>query len=180
MITIPETIWAAMLAEFARNKKEVEQVCYFDGVTVGDVGIVTTLTIPNAALETGRFHVSPDAMSEAGKHLRALRFRRLAQVHTHPSEWTGHSQWDNEWAYSQLPGAVSIVLPHFGRRQPRLENAGVHLRTNAGWRQLSPGEVMQHLRLVPGLLDFRRIHEPARIEPARKRSWWSVLAFWKR
>jgi hypothetical protein len=179
MITIPETIWASMLSEFAKEKLQVEQVCYLDGVTVEDGGIVTTMTIPNAKLESGRFHVVPDAMNEAGKHLRALRFRRLAQVHTHPTEWTGHSPWDNEWAYSQLPGAISIVLPHFGRTQPRLEQAGVHLRSSAGWRQLTPPEVQLHLRLVPSVLDFRRIHESAHIEPARKRSWWSFFAFWK-
>ncbi len=179
MITIPDTIWSNMLAELAKEKRRVEQVCYFDGVVLEEGGVVTTMTIPRAKLEAGRFHVAPDAMSEAGKHLRALRFRRLAQVHTHPTEWTGHSPWDNEWAYSQLPGAISIVLPHFARRQPRLEQAGVHLRLDAGWRQLSPQEVSQHIRLIPGILDFRRTNESARIQPARKRSWRSVFTFWK-
>jgi len=179
MITIPDTIWSNMLAEFAKEKRRVEQVCYFDGVQFEESGVVTTMTIPRAKLEAGRFHVEPDAMSEAGKHLRALRFRRLAQVHTHPTEWTGHSPWDNEWAYSQLPGAISIVLPHFARRHPRLEQAGVHLRLAAGWRQLSSQEVSQHLRLIHGILDFRRTNEPARIQPARKRSWRSVFTFWK-
>ncbi len=179
MITIPETIWASMLAEFGKEKRQVEQVCYLDGVMVEDGGVVTTMTIPSAILEPGRFHVVPEAMNQAGKHLRALRLRRLAQVHTHPTEWTGHSQWDNEWAYSQLPGAISIVLPHFARTKPRLEQTGVHLRTSAGWRQLSPQEVLLHLRLVPGVLDFRRTYETARIESARKRSWWSFFTFWK-
>ncbi len=178
MITIPDTIWTTMLAEFAKEKRQVEQVCYFDGMLLEHSGVVTTMTIPRAKLEVGRFQVAPDAMSEAGKHLRALRFRRLAQVHTHPTEWTGHSPWDNEWAYSQLPGAISIVLPHFARRQPGLEQAGVHLRLDAGWRQLSPQEVPLQLRLIPGVLDFRRTNEPARIQPARKRSWRSVFTFW--
>jgi hypothetical protein len=168
-----------MLAEFAAEKRRVEQVCYFDGVAIDGGGIVTTMVIPRAKLEAGRFHVEPDAMSQAGRHLRAHRLRRLAQVHTHPTEWTGHSPWDNAWAYSQLPGAISIVLPHFGSTKPTLEQVGVHLRTGAGWKELSPAELQQHLRLVPGVLDFRRKDEPVRIEPARKRSWWSVLAFWK-
>jgi hypothetical protein len=180
MITIPETLWETMLAEFAKDRRSVEQVCYFDGVLLGESGVVTTMTIPCAKLEAGRFHVHPDAMSEAGKHLRRLKLRRLAQVHTHPAEWTGHSMWDNEWAYSQLPGALSIVLPHFGRTRTPLEQAGVHLRSSSGWRQLACEEVPLHLRLVPGILNFRRTHEPARVEPARRRSWWSFLAFWKR
>jgi hypothetical protein len=179
VITIPEYLWASMLDEFAKERREVEQVCYFDGVSMDGGGIVTTMTIPRAKLEAGRFHVEPAAMSEAGKHLRAHRLRRLAQVHTHPAEWTGHSRWDNDWAYSQLRGAISIVLPHFGRTKTRLEQVGVHLRTGAGWKQLSPNEVQLHLRLVPAVLDFRRRDEPVRIESARKRPWWSVLAFWK-
>jgi hypothetical protein len=180
MITIPESVWTHMLTEFAKEARQVEQVCYFDGVSHEGGGSVTSLTIPNARLEAGRFQVQPEAMSEAGKHLRAYRLRRFAQVHTHPTEWTGHSPWDNQWAYSQLPGAISIVLPHFGRTRPALEQAGVHLRTDAGWKQLSSNEVQQHLRLVPDILDFRRKHEPAHIEPARKRPWWSILALWKR
>ncbi len=180
MITIPETLWERMLTEFAKEGRAVEQVCYFDGVLLGDSGVVTTMTIPCAKLEAGRFHVPPEAMSEAGKHLRRFKLRRLAQVHTHPAEWVGHSAWDDEWAYSQLPGAMSIVLPHFGRTRPRLDQAGVHLRSTAGWRQLSHDDLLAHVRLVPGVLDFRRTHEPKRIEPPRKRPWWSFLAFWQR
>jgi hypothetical protein len=179
VITIPENLWLGMLTELSTEKRQVEQVCYFDGVLIDNAGVVTTMTIPHAKLEVGRFHVEPKAMNEAGKHLRAHRLRRLAQVHTHPTEWTGHSPWDNEWAYSQLPGAISIVLPHFGRTRPRLEQAGVHLRSSAGWRQLTLNEVPQYLRLVPGVLDFRRTNEPARIKSARRRPWWSVFAFWQ-
>jgi hypothetical protein len=180
LITIPESLWEDMQSQFCKEMRLVEQVCYLDGVLTGDIGVVTTITIPCAKLEAGRFHVLPDAMSAAGKHLRSFRLRRLAQVHTHPSDWTGHSAWDDEWAYSQVPGAISIVLPNFGRERPGLNLAGVHLRTEEGWRQLSPEELPQYVRLVPGILDFRIPHETARIEPARRRSWWSALAFWKR
>ena len=180
MITIPESFWGAMLEEFMKEKRRVEQVCYLDGVLFGDDGAVTTMTVPSAVLESGRFHVTPEAMSEAGKHLRRYKLRRLAQVHTHPTHWVGHSRWDDEWAYSQLPGALSIVLPQFARSRPPLEQSGVHLRSTAGWRQLSPEEIPLHVRLVPGLLDFRRVHEPARVEPPRGRSWKSLLAFWRR
>lgn len=180
MITIPESLWNSMLDELARETRRVEQVCYLDGVVLGDDGAVTTVTIPNALLEAGRFRVEPGAMSEAGKHFRKLGLRRLAQVHTHPTDWLDHSRWDDEWAYSQLPGAISIVLPHFGRTRPILGQTGVHLRMDGGWRRLSPDQVPTYVRLVPGLIDFRRNHEPAHIEPTRERPWWSVLAFWRR
>ena len=127
MITIPECFWSRMLDEFSKDTRQVEQVCYFDGVVVDTSGVVTTLTFPRADNHAGRFNVSAEAMSEAGKHLRQYRLRRLAQVHTHPTEWTGHSPWDDELAYSQMPGAISIVLPQFGRSRPSLQDAGCHL-----------------------------------------------------
>jgi hypothetical protein len=187
VITIPECLWSKMLDEFATEPRQVEQICYFDGVPTeadGCAGVATTLTIPQARLEAGLFQVEPEAMSQAGKHLRALRLRRFAQVHTHPTDWTGHSPWDDEWAYSKLPGAISIVLPHFARSRPILADAGVHLSTRFGWQQLAPDEVVRHVRVVPSMMDFRpqhrSEHEQPRIEPPRRRSRWAALAFWRR
>jgi len=189
MITIPETIWTRMLDEFEGEARAVEQVAYFDGIMVEDaeriVAVVTTLTIPDATLEAGRFQVSPEAMSQAGKHFRQLRMQRLVQVHTHPSAWVGHSPWDDQYAYSQAAGAISIVLPDFARNRPTIEQAGVHLRTRKGWHQLSEEQKKQLIRVVPGYLDFRK-HEPKPITnqstsifTPRGRRWWHALAFWR-
>jgi hypothetical protein len=100
-------------------------VCYFDGIRLGDDGVVLTLTIPNAKLFPDHFEVSPDAMSQAGKHLRRFQMKRLLQVHTHPSDWVGHSAWDDAKAYSQMAGALSVVLPSHARARPKLEQSGV-------------------------------------------------------
>ncbi len=51
MITIPIFFWRAMLSRFAAAPKRVEQVGYFDGYELGDHGVVTTTTIPEARLE---------------------------------------------------------------------------------------------------------------------------------
>src|SRR5438105_998999 len=109
MITIPDCMWELLLDEFAVEARQVEQVGYFDGVPFDVGGVVTTVTIPDADLRPRFFDVSPSAMSQAGKHFRAFRLVRLAQVHTHPEAWTGHSPHDDQRAYSQLEGALSIV-----------------------------------------------------------------------
>jgi hypothetical protein len=101
------------------------------------------------------FQVPAEGMSAAGKHLRAHRLRRLAQVHTHPGEWTGHSPHDDERAYSQRPGAISIVLPNYARTMPTLAEAGVHVRGEDSWRELGPREVNAFVRVVPSLIDLR-------------------------
>jgi len=184
MITIPETLWNRMLDEFQQERREVEQVAYLDGIVFEDaektVGVATTLTIPDAALEPGRFQVSAGAMSQAGKHFRSCGMQRLAQVHTHPTDWVGHSGWDDQWAYSQAIGALSIVLPHLARTRLNLAHAGVHLRTREGWRQLSEAEKSRRLRIVPGYLDFRKqSHERENIVPSRRKRWWHSFAFWR-
>ena len=182
MISIPELLWERMLDEFARRKQPVEQVCYFDGIRFGDDGVVLALTIPNAKLFRDHFEVSPDAMSQAGKHLRRFQIKRLLQVHTHPSDWVGHSAWDDAKAYSQMEGALSVVLPSHARARPRLEHSGVHLRTQEGWIQLSHQRVGEMISIVPSHFDFRNdlenTCERPNIEPPRSRPWWSFLAFW--
>jgi hypothetical protein len=183
VITIPEYLWERMLDEFARRKRAVEQVCYFDGVRCGEDGVVVALTVPNAQLFADHFEVSPDAMSQAGKHLRRYQMRRLAQVHTHPGPWVGHSPWDDAKAYSQLDGALSLVLPNHARARPRLEEAAVHRRGVPGWEQLTTQAAAEVIRIVPSYLDFRadmkESHERPNIQPPRKRPWWSVFALWK-
>lgn len=185
MIIIPATTWDRLFDEFGRDPREVEQVCYLDGVVVGTVGVVTTITIPNAQLSEGRFQVLAVEMSKAGGHLRRHQLVRLAQVHTHPTEWVGHSAWDDMHAYSQLVGAVSIVLPVFGRTRCTLMDAGVHLRSAAGWRQVPVYELSDLARVVPALVDLRPAPDGGlatneqRVQPTQRRSWWKALAFWR-
>jgi hypothetical protein len=120
-------------------------------------------------------------MSEAGKHLREFGLRRLAQVHTHPNAWTGHSDVDDDRAYSQIPGATSIVLPDYGRRTGKLNSAGVHYRTETCWRELTPDEIREVVRVVPSNFDFRKTNEQdAHFRSSRRYPWRQILAFWRR
>jgi len=154
MITIPTCHWRAMMRRFAAATKRVEQVGYFDGYELGDHGIVTTITIPEARLERGYFEVSPEAMSAAGKHLRQLGQVRLAQVHTHPGTWVDHSEHDDERAYSQRAGSLSIVLPNYARGGVFLEDCGIHVREEDDWRMLSPEEYESYLQILPAMFVF--------------------------
>jgi hypothetical protein len=154
MIFIPDLIWNKMLQEFRRRWRRVEQVAYLDGIEFRDVGIVTTLTFPNARLGRGNFSISAASMSEAGQHLDQLV--RLAQVHTHPSEWVGHSEIDDELAYSHHDGAVSIVLPNYGKSDFSISDLGVHICQAKNWRELSGSEKKDFLQFIPSFFDYRK------------------------
>jgi superfamily I DNA/RNA helicase len=87
-------------------------------------------------------------------------------------------------AYSQLDGAMSLVLPNHARARPLFEQAGVHVRTPERWEQLTPDAAAAAVRVVPSYFDFRtdmeQPNERPNIQPPRKRPWWAFFAFWKR
>jgi len=156
MIILTELIWDSLLNEFQWPRTRVERVAYIDGVQCGDSQIATTLTFPNAAMQPAYFTVSAAAMSEAGKHFRRFGMERLIQAHTHPGPLVEHSPFDDENAYSQLDGSVSIVIPNHARHRPDLTDCGIHIREPEGWRLLCAKEIERYIRLIPGCLDFRR------------------------
>ena len=156
MIVLSQLIWQTLLDEFRWPRSAVERVAYIDGLTCGEIRIATTLTLPNAEMYPTHFTVSGEAMSEAGRHFRRFDMERLAQVHTHPTRDVRHSPFDDENAYSQMDGAVSIVLPYHARRRPELNECGVHVRDHRGWCQLNVHVIERVIRILPGCLDFRR------------------------
>jgi hypothetical protein len=165
-VLIPDHVWSQVLAELARHGPQVERVAYLDGYLIDDTGypdvtrdrrnaIVTSIVLPRAELTPGNYHVPASAMSQAGQHLRLQRMTRLAQLHTHGNDWVGHSPVDDAYAYSQQPGAISIVLPYHGRRAPQLHDCGVHVRQPSGWKCLADSAIDDYVRIVPTIYDHR-------------------------
>ena len=154
MILIPDFIWNKMLQEFRRRWRRVEQVAYLDGMEFGKAGVVTTLTFPDATLGRGYFSVSSEAMDEAGQHLVPLI--RLAQVHTHPTNWVGHSEADDDLAYSHHDGAVSIIIPNYGKSDFSQDELGVLRCQDKCWRELSNSEKKAFLQFIPSYFDYRK------------------------
>ena len=178
MIVIPESAWAALLDEFARVVPGVERVAFLDGVREGTVGVVTTITIPNADLHPGYYDVSAEAMSRAGQHFRVHQLARLAQVHTHGGAGCHHSPRDDAKAYSLRDGAVSIVLSHHASTRPRPHDAVVHVRRGGMWVALTRAEATSVIRVVPSLLDFRNprwIMSPAATKTTWPGAWRRLL-----
>jgi hypothetical protein len=165
MIAVPDRCWDLALDLLLVPKGDVERVVFLDGVVAGAGGVVTTVVAPDADLHASHYDISARQMSAAGKHLRANRLRRIAQVHTHGFAWVGHSRRDDEMAYSNEDGALSIVVPFHARKRPRLTDCGIHRCEGGRWRRLIESEVATELRVVPGVLDLR---EGLQDVPARR------------
>jgi hypothetical protein len=86
------------------------------------------------------------------ERLRTQGLYVASQVHTHPRE-AFHSLADDKWAIVRHVGALSIVLPYFGR-STTLENflrqaAVFQLDSSNTWNQVSPELLSDELRIIP-------------------------------
>lgn len=162
-IRISASLWAQVLDLFADHQRAVERVAYLDGYRVDETGypgvgpedrtfVAVTVVVPDADLHPRFYTVSAHAISQAGQHLRTMNMTRVAQVHTHGNDWVDHSPTDDDHAYSQRPGAISIVMPYHAMHRPQVSECGVHLRTDRGWRRVAPDTV---ITVVPSVLDHR-------------------------
>ena len=155
-LVLPEGAWECLLDEFGRQRPGVERVAFLDGFRGDDIGIVTTVVIPDAICESGYYTVGANQMSEAGAHFRKYGMQRLAQVHTHGNCDLAHSPRDDRMAYSQREGALSLVLPEHAVRRPKPADGLLHLRMVERWQALGECETEVAIKIVPSLLDFRR------------------------
>jgi hypothetical protein len=155
-LVIPANIWNTAVAALREPPHDRERIAYLDGPTPAhETAAATTLTFPRAEERAGNFSVSARAMSQAGQHLRPFDLMRLAQIHSHPAAWTGHSTYDDEKAFSQRDGAISIVVPHFAGCAPGLADCGVHIRTADGWQELDRRDRSDTICVVPSIVDLR-------------------------
>lgn len=160
-LLLPARFWSRALVVLRERPNRRERVAYFDGAELLDeqgetVGVVTTLTVPHARSRAGFFDVSADDMSEAGRHFRPHGLVRLAQIHSHPGSWVGHSEVDDSQAYSQRQGAISIVVPNYALTAPGFMECGVHLRGTDAWVELNDEQKRSLIRVVPDEIDLRR------------------------
>ena len=155
-LVLPEDAWEHLLDEFARQRPGVERIAFLDGYRRDEVGVVTTVVVPDATCKPGYYTVTTEQMREAGAHFRQHGMQRLAQVHTHADSRLGHSGRDDQMAYSQRDGALSLVLPAHATNRPRPAEGLLHYRTADGWHALDPAEAAAVITVVPSLLDFRR------------------------
>ena len=156
-LMIPADLWRAATGTLHDRPHDRERVLFLDGPRPADGAwaAATTLVLPNAAHTRGHYEISAREMSRAGRHLRQFGLLRLAQMHSHPQDWTGHSEFDDEMSFSHRDGALSIVVPHYGACSPGLADCGVHLCHDGQWQQIAPGDLSEHVGIVPSVLDFR-------------------------
>ena len=84
----------------------------------------------------------------------------LGQAHSHPFQWVSHSWVDDRDTFAQFPGALSVVVPFYGRLGMDLRTCGVHRHVAGSFRRIRAKDVEQHVRVLRGFVDLRRAHAP--------------------
>jgi hypothetical protein len=187
-VRVPDALWQSLLDRFAENEAEVERVAYVDGFRIDEQGypgcsaddriyVAATVVVPDAVLGPRNYAVPADAVSQAGRHLRTERMTRVMQIHSHGNDWVEHSCTDDDRAYSQRPGALSVVVPFHGRHRPDIGACGVHLRTESGWQRVEPESV---IKIIPSVLDHRSRRWATTPPPARSGGIFSPFRGWVR
>lgn len=145
---------ARLLASFA-SKEDSEGVVYWFGLEFGLKAIVTTLVVPDADTSDGRISTSAAANADVIRVAVGTPLVLLGQAHSHPSRNVSHSWTDDRDTFAQFPGAISVVVPYFGRRGIDLVACGVHRHLEGRFRRLRNRQIREHLRVLPGSVDLR-------------------------
>lgn len=160
---------ARLLGSFAPDAKESdgadaedaaaegEGVVYWFGLELGERAMVTTLVVPDADTTRGSIRTSAAANAEALSVITDTPLVLLGQAHSHPWRRVAHSWVDDRDTFAQFPGAMSVVVPFYGRRGIDLSTCGVHRHLEGYYRRIPRAQITEHLRVVPGFADFRKV-----------------------
>ena len=164
VVYIPATLLDAtgqLLASFAADRP-AEGIVYWFGLELGPRAIVTSLVVPDADTRHGDVVTSAAANAEALGAVVGTPLVLLGQAHSHPRAAVRHSPVDDRETFAQFPGALSVVVPFFGREGIDLARCGVHRHLGGGFVLIPPERSEEHVRTLPGVADFRRAKTAAR------------------
>jgi hypothetical protein len=127
-----------------------ESIVYWVGVKRDEVWVATTVVKPNAMTTRGSFSTSPYDNGEVIGFLADAGLALLAQLHTHPGRFVGHSPGDDEDAFMATENSLSLVVPNYGRNGMRpLTRCGVHRYEAGRFRRLEANEIEADICIVP-------------------------------
>jgi hypothetical protein len=144
---------ARLLDSFA-GLKPSEGIVYWFGFQFPEHSIVTTLVVPDADTSGGAVSTAVVVNAEAIALMVGTPLVHLGQAHSHPGRHVGHSPIDDAETFSRYEGAISVVVPWFGRYGFKLDECGFHRHIDGRFRRIT--DVDAHLRIFRGFADLRR------------------------
>jgi proteasome lid subunit RPN8/RPN11 len=133
-----------------------EGVTYWAGHRAHNESFVTTVIAPFATTTSGSFVTSSASNAHVIAYLAKAGLELLAQVHSHPGRFVGHSRGDDERALMPYEGFLSIVVPDYARRglMP-LSTCGVHIFQAGTFRRMNETEIARCFHVVDETVNLR-------------------------
>lgn len=144
---------AELLGSFAHTRPS-EGIVYWFGFQFRGRAVVTTLVVPDADTSGGAVSTSVEANAEAIALLVDTPLVHLGQAHSHPGRNVGHSSIDDAETFLRYEGALSVVVPWFGRYGFNLDECGVHRHIGGRFHRVY--DLNEHLKVFRGFADLRR------------------------
>jgi hypothetical protein len=155
LVYLPTTLadqTALLLNSFAEHRPS-EGVVYWFGLETTTFAVLTTLIVPDADTTGGRVRTSVTANAGAIAAIIGTPLVYLGQAHSHPGGHVDHSLVDDHETFARFDGAISVVVPWFGRYGFALDQCGVHRHIDGRFQRVHA--VAEHLRLLPSIKDLR-------------------------
>jgi hypothetical protein len=157
VLSYPVLTETEALLKRPRWKRQHEQVVYWAGIETKGRWIVTTVIAPEAVTTRGSYVVSSLSNAKVISHLSKLSLSLLAQIHTHPGEFVGHSYGDNQGTLTPYENLLSLVIADYCRSGLLpLTDCGVHRFEQSAFRRLTAQEITALFQIVPVKLNLRR------------------------
>ena len=150
-----------ILLDFPLRREPEEKIVFWAGVREEVKSTVKLVIVPKAMTNTGSVVVSHEANFHFVKTISSRALVQVAQIHTHPTSWVGHSPGDNEHAAFKVKGLLSIVVPSYCiKGMLPLEKCGVHRFDGRNFIRLQTKYVRTHFHILNDegseLMDLRK------------------------
>jgi hypothetical protein len=147
---------AKLLRTYGTQEMSHEGIVYWAGVACERCWVITTAFAPVANTTYGSYKTDLISNAIMISRLNEMRLRLIAQVHSHPGDWVGHSDGDNLGAFMPYDGFYSVVVPSYAKQGLLpLTNCGFHRYEKIRFRELSPTEIVSTFAILPSSVDLR-------------------------
>jgi proteasome lid subunit RPN8/RPN11 len=144
------------LLQFCDAEGPHEGILYWAGLSSPDRWVITTIVLPKARTTSGSFRTSSLANAQMIAFLADHGLELLAQVHSHPGSFVGHSAGDITGALMPYENFLSIVVPHYSRKGlTTLRSLGIHRFELDEFRRLTESDVSATFKVLPTCGDLR-------------------------
>jgi JAB domain-containing protein similar to deubiquitination enzymes len=149
-----------ILVEYSKLNSPNEGIVYWAGKREDNAVDVLMVIAPFTESSPLSVKTSNKSNFSVIRLLNANSLKYIGQVHSHPTDWVGHSEGDDENAPFRTENILSLVVPTYCKEGLLpLTKCGLHRYTKGKFIRLSDKYIRKHFKIVGNfkseLIDLR-------------------------